>query len=300
MKEYYAEHREIVEDVAPALLADIRDNGARCSLDFKGYEKTDWAWGPTTASRAGLEGLYKMGQLGVDHRVSNRRYFDLIERLVPKKILANDDPNPDELSYQNWHIMRRMGSLGLAHPQAGEHWLGINGVKTKTRQEILARLVASGDLKHISISELPNQSFFIRTTDMPTLDRVRANPSFQAQAAIIAPLDNLIWDRKLLGTVFDFAYIWEVYKPKVKRQYGYYVLPIVYGDRFVARFDPAFDKKSRHLTIRNWWWEKDVVPDEAMEGALARCLGDFAVYLDAREISLSDDVKDMRWLRSIC
>ncbi len=302
MKEYYAQHREIVEDVAPALLDEIRANGARCSLDFKGYKKTDWAWGPTSASRAGLEGLYKMGQLGVDHRVSNRRYFDLIERLLPKKVLANGDPNPDELSYQNWHIMRRMGSLGLARPGAGEHWLGINGVKTKTRQEILARLVASGNLMNITITDFPNQRFFIRSEDMPTLEMVQDNPSYQAQAAIIAPLDNLMWDRKLLGTVFDFAYIWEVYKPKEKRQYGYYVLPILYGDRFVARFDPVFDKKSRHFTIRNWWWEENVHPSKNMLRALKRCFEDFAVYLDAHEISIAESIAaqpSLQWMHTI-
>ncbi len=164
MKQYYAEHREIVEAVAPALLHEIQVHGARSSLDFKGYKKTDWSWGPTSASRAGLEGLYKMGQLGISHRVSNRRYYDLNERLLPSSILNEDDPNLDEISYQNWHILRRLGSLGLAHPQAGEHWLGINEVNSKTRQKILARLAVNGDVQTLSITELPGHNFYIRSS----------------------------------------------------------------------------------------------------------------------------------------
>ena len=73
----------------------------------------------------------------------------------------------------------------------------------------------------------------------------------EPHAAIIGALDNLTWDRDLLRWVFDFDYVWEVYKPAAKRRYGFYVLPVLYGDRLVARFDPAFDRKTRVLTINH-------------------------------------------------
>jgi len=74
---------------------------------------------------------------------------------------------------------------------------------------------------------------------------------------------------------------------------------VIYGDRFVARFDPAFDKKRRGLTIANWWWEEGVQLDEPMEAALAVCFRDFVHYLDAEEIRLGEKVmgdKTLRWL----
>ena len=93
----------------------------------------------------------------------------------------------------------------------------------------------------------------------------------------------------------------EVYKPAAKRKYGYYVLPVIYGDRFVARFDPAFDKKSRELTITNWWWEEGIQPDETMKAALIGCFHDFLSYLDAGNIQLGENIsgdKTLRWASS--
>ena len=108
-----------------------------------------------------------------------------------------------------------------------------------------------------------------------------------------------MWDRSLLRWVYDFDYVWEVYKPAAQRKYGYYVLPVLYGDRFVARFDPAFDKKTRKLTISNWWWEEGVQPDEAMQAAIAASFGGFMGYLDASSIQLGEEVareKPLRWV----
>jgi uncharacterized protein YcaQ len=122
------------------------------------------------------------------------------------------------------------------------------------------------------------------------------------EAALIAPLDNLLWDRKTINRLFDFSYMWEVYKPKEKREYGYYVLPVLYGDRFVARLDPSFDKKTRVLTIDNWWWENDTQPDQALTDALSRCLGDFMDYLEAEELQYSRTLfkkGNLEWLEKI-
>ena len=123
------------------------------------------------------------------------------------------------------------------------------------------------------------------------------------EAALIAPLDNLLWDRKTLSRIFDFDYRWEVYTPKKKRNYGYYVLPVLYGDNFCARVDPEFDKNTRILTVRNWWWEDGVKPDREMKDALQRCLEDFLVYLDAEGIRYSKTLLkkgDLEWLAALC
>jgi uncharacterized protein YcaQ len=112
----------------------------------------------------------------------------------------------------------------------------------------------------------------------------------------------MMWDRDLLRWVFDFDYVWEVYKPAANRKYGYYVLPVLYGDRLVARFDPAFDKKTRVLAISQWWWEEGVEPDGAMEGALVECFDQFARYLSASKVRVGEEPANdhsLAWMRGL-
>ena len=89
-----------------------------------------------------------------------------------------------------------------------------------------------------------------------------------------------------MKALFDFSYIWEVYKPVQDRQYGYYVLPILYGDQFVARFEPGRDKANGALVIKNWWWEPDVTLSKRMQSNLRDCFKQFLGYLGADGIQI--------------
>ena len=301
MDEIFGVPSDVVMSLAPIVLGQIRQDGPQCSLDYNLVEKTDWSWGPTRVTRASLEGLFKIGKLGVHHRVNNRRYFDLIENLLPTEILNTSDPNKTLDEYQHWHILRRIRALGLAHPNAGEQWGGMIGVKSPRRRQILQELIDNGDLLKVEVEELPGEIFYLLREDKKLANRSKKGDPVR-EAAFIAPLDNLLWDRKNVSRIFEFSYRWEVYKPKVKREYGYYVLPVLYGDRFVARLDPGFDKKAKVLTINNWWWEKDIEPDQDMVDALVRCMKDFLVYLDAEELKFSKTLLkkgNLDWLREI-
>ncbi len=283
-------------------LDEIRQRGPLSSLDFKEYEKVDWHWGPTKAVRAAMEYLYSRGFLGVHHRVNNRRYFDLIENLLPTDLLDAPDPFPTTEAYQDWHVLRRVGSLGLAQTNTSESWSGIIGVKSNERRIALKRLAAQGKVIPLAIDELPDDTFYIRSTDLPTLETIQKHAQSNSKAALIAPLDNLMWNRGLIESLFGFRYRWEVYKPKAQRQYGYYVLPVLYGDRFVARLDPAFDKKKRILTLQNWWWQADAKPDQTMQAALLECLRAFSSYLDAKQVILADPIRTdptLEWMENI-
>lgn len=306
---YFSRHRDRMEDVfgvpsevvmslADVVLDQIQSDGPQCSLDYDIDHKTDWAWGPARAVRASLEGLYKMGRLGVHHRVNNRRYFDLIENLIPEEILSAPDPNDNQQDYQHWHVLRRIGALGLAHPNAGEQWGGILGVKSARRREIIRNLLASGELLQVEIAELPGEEFFLRREDNGIVEQA-LSAEFDPGAALIAPLDNLLWDRKSLQRLFGFSYMWEVYKPEKQRVYGYYVLPVLYGDRFVARLDPAFDRSTGTLTLNDWWWEPDVQVTGELKAAVNACLADFIHYLNAKELRCSSTLrkkKNLEWL----
>ncbi|MHA2428515.1 MAG: DNA glycosylase AlkZ-like family protein, partial [Candidatus Hermodarchaeia archaeon] len=123
---------------------------------------------------------------------------------------------------------------GLVTLTSGEHWNGIRGVKAPQRRAIVKRLAEQGKVIPVSAEGLEGQTFFMRESDLVTLNSIKGKRAPKAQAALIAPLDNLMWNRKLVQSLFGFSYVWEVYKPKAQREFGYYVLPVLYGDRFIA------------------------------------------------------------------
>jgi uncharacterized protein YcaQ len=294
--------RKPPDTILDETLAHIRQRGPLSSLDFKGYDKVDWHWGPTNAVRAAMEYLYSRGYLGVHHRVNNRRYFDLIENLLPTELLNAPDPFNTTEDYQDWHVLRRVGSLGLAQTNTSEYWGGILGVKTNERRASLNRLFAQGKVIPLAIDGGPDNTLFIRSVDLPTLESIQEQNISTQGAALVAPLDNLLWNRRLIENIFDFSYRWEVYKPRAQRQYGYYVLPVLYSDNFIARLDPAFDKKKGTLTLQNWWWEPGIKPDEKMQSALLECLQIFCQYLIVKQVILADPIHNdptLAWMKNL-
>ncbi|HNT54999.1 MAG TPA: crosslink repair DNA glycosylase YcaQ family protein [Anaerolineaceae bacterium] len=267
--------------LAEMVLAEIQARGPLSSIDFDHDGQADWFWGQTRLVRATLESLFMIGRLGIHHRVNTRRVFDLTEHLLPEATLNSADPLASDEDYQDWHMLRRIGGLGLAQPGSGEQWLDMVGMKSPQRIASLNRLIAADQVTAVQIAEIPGRILYARAADLASWnDQILP----ESQAAFLAPLDNLLWDRKLVRWVFDFDYIWEVYKPAHLRRYGYYVLPVLYGDHFVARFEPKYDRQSRRLTIQNWWWEEGASPDAAMQEALDRAVQDFGTYLNATEI----------------
>ncbi len=270
--------------------AVIAEKGALCSADFEAREKVNWPWGPTNAVRAALESMYFQGGLVIHHKVGTRKYYDLAERHISQEILAASDPHPDEAEYLRWRVLRRVGSVGLLRDRAGDAWLGISGLKSVDRAEAFAALTASRELETCEVEGM-DFAFYIRRQDLPALEPEDCGAP---QMAFIAPLDNLIWDRRLIRDLFGFEYTWEVYAPKEKRKYGYYVLPVLYGDRFVARVEPKFNKKTKTLELLNWWWEDGVKPNADMKKAFRQCVKEFMAYLGAKDVVYSSDYKGIK------
>jgi len=288
--------------IADEVIEAIREGGPKSSIDFKSGETIKWNWGVNTSlPRACLEILYAMGDVVVHDRIGTRRYFELAERALPRDVFTAADPNVSTDDYRDWHVLRRVGGLGIANPAAGDWWLGLNQVDAAQRKVVTDRLIDSGKMVVVELENVPNRTFLIRSEDMPTLDRIKRGRPPKAQATFIGALDNLMWDRNMLRWVFDFDYTWEVYKPAAQRQYGYYVLPVLYGDRFVARMDPSFDRERRELTINNWWWEDGIEVSDEMQSALVGRLKEFMAYLGADRLVLGIKAKrksSMDWALS--
>ncbi|KPK93145.1 MAG: hypothetical protein AMJ88_08760 [Anaerolineae bacterium SM23_ 63] len=303
MRERHGDPSNPPMGIAPMVLDAIRERGPLSSIDFKRGDKVDWSWGQQSSlTKASLDVLYAMGEILVHNRVGSRRIYDLAERLISPDLISTPDPNETMEDYQEWHVLRRIGGLGLANPSASELWLAMLGVKGDILRSTLIRLVERGELVVLAVDGVHNRIFFLRSEDLPTLELARTKRAPKARAALIGALDNVLWDRNLLRWIFDFEYIWEVYKPVRERKYGYYVLPVLYGDRFVARVEPVFDRKERELTLKNWWWEDGVQPDDRMKVSLTNCMEEFIRYLGASHIRLGNEASGkvgMEWVSDL-
>lgn len=275
---------EAVRTVAPQVRAEIEKRGPLSSIDLEFNQKVDWWWAPTNLSRATLESMYYVGELIIHHKVHTRKVYDLVERHIPFELLNAPEPNPNETEYHDWYLLRRLGSLGMYWNRSGEVWLD-TPLKSVERQAAIKRQIALGTILPVQVDgvDIP---MYIRTQDQPLLNEVLSTHDQSPMAAFLAPLDNLLWDRRYIELLFGFEYRWEVYVPPKKRKYGYYVLPVLYGDLFVARFEPIRNKKDGILTIKNWWWEPDVIPDNTMLEAIQECLEYFCVYLGVDSIQI--------------
>jgi hypothetical protein len=172
--------------------------------------------------------------------------------------------------------------------KSGDAWLGMPGIKSVERNRAISRLVKEGRLHQVQVAGI-SQAFYMRSDDRHALETLLELSGPPPRAAFLAPLDNLIWDRRLVESLFGFSYRWEVYKPREEREYGYYVLPVLYGDRFVARFEPGRDKQSGDLIVQNWWWEPGVRVSGRMRSAIISCFKRFSRYLGADLIRVDGD-----------
>lgn len=274
-----------LETILPQVRKEIEAHGPLSSSDLDYNQTVDWPWAPTRLSRAALESMYFRGELIIHHKSRTRKLYDLASRHLPQELLQAADPNENQDQYYDWYVFRRIGSIGLLWNKAGDAWLGISGLNSKERSAALARLLKQEKVIEVGVEGI-KPALYMRRADKPCLDRILRQKDSRSHASILAPLDNLLWDRQLVKALFDFDYRWEVYKPVHERQYGYYVLPVLYGDRFVARFEPVRVKKSGVLMIKNWWWEPGVVQSEKMRCEILHCLEQFAGYLGAAGITM--------------
>jgi uncharacterized protein len=269
--------------ILPEVRRLIKEKGPLSSLDLDFDQVVGWSWAPTRVARAALDSMYAWGELIIHHRVHTRKVYDFTVHHIPGEILTQPDPNPGTGDFIDWNVARRIGSVGLLWNKAGGAWLGIRGLKSAERRESIDRLLAAGKIVDIHVQDI-SVPVYIPHYALPLLRDIQTQKAPPPAAVILAPLDNLLWDRALAEQLFHFEYRWEVYKPVHERKYGYYVLPILYKDRFIARFEPGHDKKNKTLVIKEWWWENDVQQTKTMMKSLEKCFSRFMEYLGVKTL----------------
>jgi uncharacterized protein YcaQ len=255
------EHGDLVEPV----LERIRSEGPLGSRDFEGAgDGTDmWNWKP---AKMVLEALWDNGVLVVAGRESFQRRYDLAERVIPRAVL--DAPTPDEDETLRTLALLAVRARGaLTEPAIREHWR-LKGGRARLHQHVLA-LVDEGVLREVHADDGGPPFYIDAETE---LDGDPASP------VLVCPFDNLLWDRPLLERVFAFRHVIEVYKREHERSYGYYVLPLLAGDRLIGRADLKVDRFEGVLHVRRFHAEPRVRGNagaklERAATRLARVLG---------------------------
>ena len=235
------------------------------------------------AARSVLEQLYTDGELVIHHKKGSRKYYDLARRHLPQDILEAENPCKTDEEFLCWRVLRRIGAEGLLWDKNSTAFLGldINAAKRKNALEILTE---EGKIIPIMVEGI-KQLFYYRTEDSELMRAViEGTADLKPRMSFIAPLDPLMWDKSLILALWDFQYSWEIYTPAEKRKYGYYTLPVLFGDRFVGRIEAVPDRKTGVLAVRNIWWEDGIRRTKKLNTALERTVKAFAKFNDCKEI----------------
>jgi uncharacterized protein YcaQ len=243
--------------VAEKVLARIRAEGPLSSADFEretGPTK-NWFGMPENAVRSVLEAYTVTGVIGLARRDGNVRYYDLLERLLPADVLAHEVPERGQIRHKLLSRHRAHGLLGAGG--AGGTFARI--ANPPERRELHKELVEAGALVPVEIEGVRGKRFVVADE----LALLQAPPQPRPFVAFIAPFDSLLWDTALLASVFGFEFVWEGFFPPAKRRWGYYVLPIVFGDRFVGRIEPRIDRDRARVEVLDVWWEDGFAPRRA-------------------------------------
>ncbi len=261
-------------------------------------------WGEeSNAARSVLEQLYSTGELVIHHKKGTRKFYDLSETHVDPSILSANDPLSDEFSHIKWRVLRRIGAVGLLWNKPSDAWLNIWGLKATERNEVFKQLLHEGKILSVQVNGLKD-TLYCRAEDRPFIESVSigtlsteadsietiSNESgpkekvFRPRCEFIAPLDCFMWDRKLIKTLFNFEYSWEIYTPADKRKYGYYVLPVLYGDRFIGRIEAVVDRKAQTLMVKNFWFESGVRSTKKLRTAIENSIERLANFNSCQTI----------------
>jgi hypothetical protein len=275
-----------IPELEEKAVAYIRENGpvSSDSLPVEGtifwHSSMHWSgnWDrESQAARSVLEQLYTDGVLLIHHKSGSRKYYDLADRYLPPDLLSAPNPCPDETSFLRWRVRRRIGAVGLLWNRRSDAWLGIE-MTAAQREAAFDSLMREGNITAVEVEGL-RFPLYLTSADLPLLESVVTGQSDQtARLEFLAPLDPMMWDRKLIEALWGYQYSWEIYTPVPKRKYGYYVLPMLYGDRFIGRIEPKADRKTKTLTVRNIWFEPGIRQTKKLSGQIDRAVQRLAKF----------------------
>ncbi len=271
-------------DLHDLILAELSEKGARFSreIELDGVDPKQWVSSGWTNNRnvsRMLDFLWARGRIMVAGRSGLQKRWDLSERVLP-----------DWTQHEPWETgavvtsaaQKAIRALGVATAQQiKQHY---TSGRYPDLQNVLDDLEKQRRIERIKVAGVPG-NFYIHADDLPLLERIEAG-EWQSRTTLLSPFDNLICNRKRTEQLLDFNFRIEIYVPAAKRQYGYYVLPILHGDSLVGRIDPAYDRKARTLNVNHIYAEPDAPAEAAPE--IQAAIESLAQFVGAQQIAYGE------------
>ena len=259
-------------------IMETLEEGPVSSIELEEMGSTDTeTWRTKKKSNRLLRSLWLSGRICISHREGRRKYYTLPEKVIPKRILQKDVLDDEETKKKIAEII--VSSSRLVSPSnASSQWESIGGVKEV--KKILEELKDDGNLFSIELNEWRGRLY--GHID----DKDHWEGSYELDLPFVrflAPLDPLLWNRELFSCIFGHEYVWEIYKKKEDRKYGYYCLPILYNDEYVGLIEPYKDDDV--LEIKNIHLFKDIEEDgfiSEFEKELSR----YMEFLDVKDVDI--------------
>jgi len=283
-------HKKLLKDIRSIL----RERGPLGNRDFDGKRVRGWSYRGRKETSVALFDMWLSGELMIHHREGFERVYDFRENIAPPEYDYIATSKETELFFAKNAV-----SFGGIFREAGmKSDLGYHMRRDYDRDEVgrkIEKWIKAAVFQRVNV-EGSKDAFLINQEDIKALDLLERgkvprswNPkdtNTSEEVTFLAPLD-IVSARGRSKKLFDFDYVWEVYKPLKDRRWGYYVLPILYGDDLVARLDPKLNRKTMTLEILGFWREDDApVEDARFADALAKGLIRFAKFIDAKNIEL--------------
>ncbi len=287
---FVAEHKALLKYVRE----ELRRRGPLGNRDFDGKRVERWSYRGRKETAVALFDLWLSGELMIHHREGFERVYDFRENVAPKEF----DYVAAEKDAEAFFARKAVAFMGLQREAALRAELTYY-LRREYSKAQMADLVGgwseSGMLRQVQV-EGGREVYLVLGEDVAALESLERgripkgwNPKETTtleEVTFLAPLD-IVSARGRAKKLFDFEYTWEVYTPAHKRRWGYYVLPILYGDDLVARLDPKLDRTTMTLEIRGFWLEEDAPGKDAdFANALAKGLLRFARFVEADKIRI--------------
>jgi uncharacterized protein len=256
------------------VLQRITDDGAVAAGDFEARVGRKGSWWDWDDAKVALEYLFWTGQISARRRVSDfARMYDLTERLLPADVLSQPEPTEREARKQLLLLAARHHGVGTLDDLVDYH-----RQKKTPCKPLIAELVEEGALREVAVEGWQHPAY---------LHAEAATPRRLAACALLSPFDPVVWHRDRALRLFGFHYRIEIYTPAPKRQYGYYVLPILWGDGLVGRLDLKADRHEGTLRVHASFTEPGVPIDEVAHDVAAE-LQQMANWLGLSSVTVAD------------